>query len=64
MILNPNKTKTLVVSRSRTGNPPHGDLVLHGVLIYASPNIDILVMNFDSKLSSENHVRGIISRVY
>ena len=27
MILNPNKTKTLVVSRYRTVNPPHYDLV-------------------------------------
>ena len=27
MILNPNKTKALVVSRSRTVNPPHGKLV-------------------------------------
>ena len=32
MILNPNKTKTLVVCRSRTLNPPHGDLVLSGHL--------------------------------
>ena len=28
MILNPNKTKVLIVSRSRTMNPPHVDLVL------------------------------------
>ena len=33
MILNPNKTKALVVSRSRTVNPPHGVLVLSGVSI-------------------------------
>ena len=37
MILNPNKTKALVVSRSRTVNPPHDDLVLFGVSILASP---------------------------
>ena len=30
MILNPNKTKALVVSRSCAVNPPHGDLVLSG----------------------------------
>ena len=29
MIKNPNKIKALVVSRSRTVNPPHGDLVDH-----------------------------------
>ena len=33
MILNPNKTKALVVSRSRTVNPPHGYLVLSWVSI-------------------------------
>ena len=35
MILNPNKSKALVVSRSRTVNPPLGDLVLSGVSICA-----------------------------
>ena len=33
MILNPNKTKTLVVSKSRTDNPPCVDLVSSGVSI-------------------------------
>ena len=42
MILNPNKTKFLVVSRSRTVSPSHSDLVLSGVSIRASPNLDIL----------------------
>ena len=31
MILNPAKTKALVVSRYRAVNPPHNDLVLAGV---------------------------------
>ena len=42
MMLNRNKTKALVLSGSRTVNPPHGDLVLSGVSICASPNFDIL----------------------
>ena len=62
MILNPNKTKALVVSRSRTVNPPHGDLVLSGVSIRASLNL-ILIVKFDSKLTFEGHVRGIVSRI-
>ena len=45
-------------------NPPHGDLVLLGVSICASPNLDILGVKFDSKLTFENHVRSIVSRVY
>ena len=60
MILNPNKIKALVFSRSRTVSPPHGDLVLPGVSIRASPNLAILGMKFDSKLTFEDHMRGIV----
>ena len=63
MILNPNKTNALVGSRSRTVNPPHGDLVLSWVSICASPNLDILGVKFESKLTFEDHVRGIVSHV-
>ena len=63
MILNHNKTKALVVSRFRTVNPPHGDLVLSGVSIRASPNLDILGVKFDNKLTFDDHVRGIVFRV-
>ena len=44
-------------------NPRYGDLVLSGVSIRASPDLDILDMKFDSKLTFEDHVRGIVSRV-
>ena len=61
---NPNKMKVSVVRRSKTENPPHGDLVLSGVSIFASPNLDnILGLKFDSKLTLEDHVRGIVSLV-
>ena len=63
MIPNPNKATALVVSRSRTVNHPHGDLVMSGVSIGASPNLDILGVKFDSKLTFEDHVRGIVCRV-
>ena len=43
LILNPNKTKALVVSRSRTVSPPHGDLVLSVVSIRVSPKRDIIL---------------------
>ena len=42
MILDPNKTKALIVSRTRTESPPHGDLVLSGVSILASPTTSSL----------------------
>ena len=62
MILNPNKTSALVVSRSETVNPPNCDLVLSGVSIRTSPKLDILGVKFDSKLTSEDHVPVIFSR--
>ena len=52
-----------MVSKSKIVNPPHGDLVLSGVSICASPDLDILGVKFDSKLTFEDHVRGIVSRV-
>ena len=63
MILNPNKTKPLVVCMSRTVNTLHGDLVLSVVSICASPNLDILGVKFDSWLTFEDNVHGIISCV-
>ena len=63
MILNHNKTKALVVSRSRTVNPPHGYLVLSVVSICASTNLDILGVKLDSRLTFRDHVHGIVSRV-
>ena len=62
MILNPNKTKALVVSGSRTVNPPDGDLVLSEVSICASPNFYIFGVKFDSKLTFEDHMHGIVSQ--
>ena len=65
MKFNPNTTKAIVVSRSRTVNPPRGDLVLvwSGVSIRASPNLDILGVKFYSKLTFEDNVCSIVSRV-
>ena len=63
LMLNPNKTKALVISTARTVSPPHVDLVLSGVYIRSSPNLDILGVKFDSKLTFKDHVRGIVSRV-
>ena len=62
-MLNLNKSKAFVVSRSRTVNHPRGDLVLSGVSIHASPNLDILGVKFHNKLTFEDHVRGIVSQL-
>ena len=44
-------------------SPPHGDLVLSVVSIRTDPNLDIPAVKFDSKLTFEDHVCGIVSRV-
>ena len=46
MLLNPKESKALVVSRSRTAYPPHGDLGLAGVPILSNPSLDILGVRF------------------
>ena len=44
-------------------HPPHGDCILNGVSIRRSPNLDVLRVQFDSKLTLEDHVRGIVCPV-
>ena len=61
MILNRKNTMALVVSGSRTVNPLHGDFILSGVSICASPNLVIICLKFYSRLTFEDHVLGIIS---
>ena len=53
MILNPNKIKALVGSRSRTVNHPHGILVLSRVSISASPNLNIIGVSLTAGSSSK-----------
>ena len=59
MILNPNKIKALVVSRSWTVSPSSGDLVLSGVSIRAGPKLDILGVQLDRNPTFEDHVGGL-----
>ena len=63
MILKRNKRKALIVSGSRTVNLPQGNLVLSGVSIFTSPNLDILGVKFNSKLAFEDHAHAIILRI-
>ena len=61
-ILNPNKTNTLVVSRSRTVSPPDGDFFLSEVSIRAGPNLDIVVVKFDSSSHSPTRELSRVSQ--
>ena len=44
-------------------NPPLSDLVLSGISISTSANLDILGVKFDRKLAFEDHELGNVSRV-
>ena len=59
MTLNPSKTKSLVVSRSRTAYPVHGSLSLDGAIVKESSVLEILGVKFDRKFLFEEHIRSI-----
>ena len=61
MKLNPGKTKSLIVSRSRTSTPQHGFYILDGIRIDNRASLKILGVEFDSKLTFESHLRSIAS---
>ena len=55
MKLNAKKTKSLIVSRSRTVNPPHPQVLVSGCPIDNSDHLTILGINFDSKFNFIDH---------
>lgn len=61
MLMNPLKTKSLVVSRSRTVAPRFGDIVLDGAGVEVSDDLVILGVRFDSKLTFESHIRDVVA---
>ena len=60
MRLNPNKTPSMIVSRSRTVFPPHPNLLV-GCTSLNSASFKILGVMFDSKFTFERHIRPISS---
>ena len=59
MKLNPGKTKTLIISRSRTEEPPHPPLCISDTLLAESEFLTILGVTFDSRLTFERHLTNI-----
>ena len=55
--LNESKTKTLIVSRSRTMHPQSPPLTIGGTVLKESDDLVILCVTFDSKLAFEKHLR-------
>ena len=63
MKLNASKTKTMIVSRSRTMLPLSPPLTIDGTVLKESDELDILGVTFDSKLTFEKHLRSVSREV-
>ena len=59
MKLNAGKTKTMIVSRSRTMYPQSPPLTVGGTVLKESVDLDILGVTFDSKMTFETHLRSV-----
>ena len=59
MKLNSTKTKTLLVSRSRTNNPPHPPLSVGNTFLAESEFLTILGVTYDSHLTFERHLLNV-----
>ena len=59
MNLNASKTKTMIVSRSRTMHPQSPPLTIGGTIPKESDDLVILGVTFDSKMTFENHLRSV-----
>ena len=63
MKLNPNKTQSMIISRSRTIQPRHPDLLIDNVPLVTDDSFKILGVLFDSKLTFESHIRAVSSSI-
>ena len=62
MKLNARKTKTMIVSRSRTMHPQSiklSPLTIGGTILKESDDLVILGLTFDSKMTIEKHLRSV-----
>ena len=59
MKLNASKTKTMIVSRSRTMHPLSPALTIGGTVLKESDNLVTLGVTFDSKMTFENHFHSV-----
>ena len=59
MKLNANKTKTMIVSRSRTMHPHSPPLTIGGTVLKESDDLVILGVTFDSNMTFEKHLHSV-----
>ena len=56
---NASKTKTIIVSKSRTMHPKSPTLTIGGTVLKESDDLVILGVTFDSKMKFEKHLRSV-----
>ena len=61
MKLNASKTKTMIVSRSRTVHPQLTPFTLDGTVLNESADLVILGVTLDAKMTFERHLRSVSS---
>ena len=59
MKLNVSKTKTMIVSRSRTMHPQSPPLTIGGTVLKESDDLATLGLTFDSKMTFEKHLHSV-----
>ena len=59
MKLNASKSKTMIVSRSRTMHPQSPPLTIGETLLKESHDLVILGVTFDSKMTFQKHIRSV-----
>ena len=59
MKLNASKTKTMIVSRSRTVHPQLTPLTLDGTVLGESADLVILEVTFDATMTFDKHLRSV-----
>ena len=59
MRLNPSKSQSMTISRSRTAFPHHPSLVIGGSSVSITKSIKLLGVTLDDKLTSEDHLQTI-----
>ena len=63
MKMNPQKTQSMIVSRSRTIHPQHPDLLIDNVPLTTNTSFKILGVIFDNKFTFKTHFRSISKSV-
>ena len=63
MKLNPSKTHSIIVSRSRTQFPLHPPLNLCGAVLEVNNSLELLGVTLDNKLTFERHIRNVASSI-